>query len=367
MILFDLSFVRGDIHSGVAKYAYRILDYFVISGQADRYTLVVNYLSRDYFERKYPQFSTIVIGTAFQSKIPILRTILLSFEFRRAVNASGSGTVFCPWANFITFFPNKAKAVSVIHDMQQLLDMKGAGRLLFKLMYDMIIRNSVRIVTISEFSKAQIEGLYPKLHNKISNLGNSVSMPEVQHSCPLVEGKYILYVGRLCKMKNVLTLVKAFALLSGKYDRYRLVLVGDESSYYRNVLKPTAESLGVSERVVLMSGCSEEELSVLYRDAAIFVFPSLREGFGFPPVEAALLMTPVITTECDALKEVTKGLLNYYNNPTDEVELSEKMTDLLENYPSKASLETVRRKFEWAYPISGVGTRVSEFLREINV
>ncbi len=73
-----------------------------------------------------------------------------------------------------------------------------------------------------------------------------------------------------------------------------------------------------------MQNCSEADLTNYYRYADLFVFPSLREGFGSPPLEAAILKTPVLTSIKDSLGEVTRGLLYQLDDPCDEHEMASK-------------------------------------------
>lgn len=362
MIFFDLSFIRQDIHSGVAKYAYRILDYIVATKQQERFTLVVNYISQSHINNKYPEFNKVVIGSNLQSRLPIIRTFILSLQFRNVVNKSGVNTVFCPWANFITFLPNKANVISVIHDMQHLIDLKGMGRNAYKFMYDMIFRNSKCFVTITEFSKKQILSFYPSEGNRVYNLGNSVSMCSENLPKRLIEGDYLLFVGRICALKNVITLVKAFIRIKDIYPSLKLVLVGSKNAYYESSLKPLISNTSVENRIIIVTGCSEPELSALYRDAKLFVFPSLREGFGFPPIEAAYLKVPVISSKCDSLEEATMGLVNYYNNPMDDAELAEKIQYILNNYPKVEQLEMIKKKYIENYSTDVVGKRIVDFI-----
>jgi glycosyltransferase involved in cell wall biosynthesis len=74
-----------------------------------------------------------------------------------------------------------------------------------------------------------------------------------------------------------------------------------------------------------------QELGALYRGASLFVFPSIFEGFGLPPVEALGFGLPVITTRCASLPEVTLGLADYVDDPTNVEELAALMTERLED------------------------------------
>ena len=70
----------------------------------------------------------------------------------------------------------------------------------------------------------------------------------------------------------------------------KLVIIGKTNSYWENTLFPYIENQGLSEKIILVESCSEEELTAWYKRADLFVFPSIREGFGSPPLEAAIFL-----------------------------------------------------------------------------
>lgn len=362
MILFDLSFIRHNPYAGVSKYAYRILDYIVEKELCSNYVLLLNYVSKDFILEHYPQFSYTVIGGKRQAKFPIIRTFLLSFQYKKTVNQSNCKVVFCPWGNEISCLSTNVFTISTIHDLQNIIDLTGIKRAIYKKIFDLVVRNSDRIVTISDFSQKQILQVYPHINTKIVNLGNSVSMVENEIPSRLIKEKYVLYVGRFCKMKNVITLLKAFNMIKDYFPDRKLVLVGRKNKYWEEVLFPYIEKEQLSERVIVVEDCTEQELSAIYRDSELFVFPSLREGFGSPPIEAAFMETPVITSQCDSLAEVSKGLLYTYSNPTDEIELSDRIKSVLENPPSDNSLKKIREQFIEAYSVNVVSKKIVDYL-----
>lgn len=361
-ILFDLSYIRLNPYAGVSKYAYRILDYIVKEKKCDNYILIVNIVAEKFLRDKYPQFDTIVIGNHRLLKIPILRTLWCSWHFKSVVNKSSADLLFCPWANEITCLKNKKKMISVIHDVQSMIDNHGIKRLIYRQIFSLIVSNSDEIVTISNFSVGQIKNYFPGIKIKIVNLGNSVSYPESILYPPKWGGKYLLYVGRICKMKNVITLVKAFSRIHTQFPNYKLLIVGETGLYWKEEILPIIESTKISNKVVCISNCTEEELYNLYKYAKIFIFPSLREGFGSPPLEAAIMGTPVISTKCDSLFEVTRGLLYYYDDPLDDLELSSVITSVLNNYPSLQKLDSIKQEYLDNYSTDFIGSRICNYL-----
>lgn len=359
-ILFDLSFIRHNPYAGVSKYAYRILDYIVEEKLEDNVTLLLNSVSENYIVKLYPQFKFIVIGPSIFKPIPIVRTIWTSLTFRSVVNRSDFDVVFCSWGNEITCLKTNKKIISVVHDLQCRKDTKGLLNYLHKLIDDNIFRNSIKIVTISEYSKDDILKFYPQYSDKVVSLSNSVSLSS-EISDRIINDSYILFVGRICELKNPLTLVKAYNIIKNNIS-HKLVLVGGKTEYWYKVVYPFICESGIKDRILLIEGSTEAELSSLYKYADLFVLPSLREGFGSPPVEAAIMNTSVIVSQCESLPEVTMNLTHSYKNSLDDNELAELMLKVMQNPDSGEKLEKIAKSFYRQYNIYDFGKRVYNFI-----
>lgn len=364
-ILIDLTYIRTKPYSGVAKYAYRIIDYILAAGKSDEYGLLLDVVSEKKIKEMYPQFESHTIGSKSLTKIPLIRTLWLLLSFRRFVNHSNYDLVFCPWGNEISCLKVNKKKISVIHDLQFRLDTGGLALKIHKAIDDLVVKNSDKIVTISKFSKEQIRSFYPELHeDDVVSLGNSVSVSEANGDS-VVNGPYLLYVGRVCKMKNVITLLKAFSIIKNNFPKIKLVIVGQKNQYWLDVIEPIIKDNNLSDRIELIDNCSETELTLLYRYATIFVFPSLREGFGSPPIEAAIECTPVISTKCDSLEEVLMGQVYTYNNPMDYVELADLIAYVVNNMPSREKLIAIKETFLSKYSVNVIGKRVCNYMEKM--
>ena len=89
----------------------------------------------------------------------------------------------------------------------------------------------------------------------------------------------------------------------------------------------------LENNIILTNFVSNEERNALIQNANIFLFPSLFEGFGMPPIEAMMLGTRVITTKCTSLKEVTDGKCEYVNHPTNSKEWIKKIEKIQSEKP----------------------------------
>jgi glycosyltransferase involved in cell wall biosynthesis len=140
--------------------------------------------------------------------------------------------------------------------------------------------------------------------------------------------KMILNVGTLEPRKNVVSLIKAFKKLREKgFKDYKLVIAGERGWLYEEIFKEVGHS-DLKQDILFLGVVADEDLPMLYNCAEIFVYPTLYEGFGLPPLEAMACGTPVITSNTSSLPEVI-GDAGIMVDPTDINSLCESMYILL--------------------------------------
>nr|MBC7245819.1 glycosyltransferase family 4 protein [Chloroflexota bacterium] len=150
---------------------------------------------------------------------------------------------------------------------------------------------------------------------------------------------YILFVGSVEERKNLRRLLQAYALLCERGEQRRLVVVGPHKWKYTRILQTVAE-LGIGQRVIFTGYIPDEDLPALYSGADLFVFPSLYEGFGLPPLEAMACGTPVVCSNAGSLPEVV-GDAALLVDPYDVEALAEAMHRVLHD---PALCEELRQK-----------------------
>jgi len=160
---------------------------------------------------------------------------------------------------------------------------------------------------------------------------------------------YILYVGTIDPRKNLKTLIMAFREISAEYD-LALIIAGGLGWRSENILS-YPEELGMKDNVIFTGYVDEEILPDLYRNALAFVYPSLYEGFGLPPLEAMACGVPVIISSIPPLMEVAgEAALSF--NPHDHEELAHLLNKVISS-PSlrsdiiKKGLDKVK-DYSWA-------------------
>ena len=142
--------------------------------------------------------------------------------------------------------------------------------------------------------------------------------------------KMILNVGTLEPRKNVVSLIKAFKKLRERgFEEVKLVIAGDKGWLYEEIFKEVGHS-DLKKEILFLGVVKDEDLPLLYNCADIFVYPSLYEGFGLPPLEAMACGVPVITSNTSSLPEVI-GDAGIMVDPNDVNSLCESMYILLKD------------------------------------
>lgn len=145
-----------------------------------------------------------------------------------------------------------------------------------------------------------------------------------------VEDDFLLFVGTLEPRKNLLTLLKAFSeVLRDTRFRPQLVVAGGEGWLMEETFAFVRQA-GIADRVKLIGYVNDDELRALYSSCRAFIYPSLYEGFGLPPLEAMACGAPVIASRIPALVE-TIGDAALLVDPLDVQSLSAAITDVCEN------------------------------------
>ena len=184
-----------------------------------------------------------------------------------------------------------------------------------------------------------------------------------------IQYPFLLYAGAIRPQKNIPRLVEAFALVRTaladhpQYRDLRLIIVGDEITRYPSVRQAVMQSR-VEDAVRFLGFVPFETMRVFYEAATAFVFPSLYEGFGLPPLEAMASGTPVITSSTSSLPEVV-GDAAMLVNPENVFDIARGIKEVLLNAPLRAQLIEAGRIHVAKYSWKNTAQQVLEIYREI--
>ncbi len=173
---------------------------------------------------------------------------------------------------------------------------------------------SARVLTVSEASKRDILRYFRIPESKVTVIYNAIDerfneeppadeVMRVRERYQLND-PFVLYAGNIKPHKNLERLIEAFHIIRrGELESVKLLIIGDEISKYA-ALRRTVHRYKLHKHVRFFGFVPDATLAILYRLARVFVFPSLYEGFGLPPLEAMASGTPVITSNVSSLPEV---------------------------------------------------------------
>ena len=180
--------------------------------------------------------------------------------------------------------------------------------------------------------------------NAVLSIPSDLKMEDVKKKWKL--DKYILTVGRIEPRKNFLILLQAFVELKLHEKGYKLMIIGAPDLAYYEFYNYYASLPEDIKNAVAIDKASFTELVSLYKNASLFVFPSLAEGFGIPPLEAIEYGCPLLCSNVTAMAEFDLPKEVMFN-PTDMEELKRKISITLENNSIHIDKATIYEKFNW--------------------
>ena len=229
------------------------------------------------------------------------------------------------------YYSNK---IITIHDIAYKLfpdNFSLPFRTYYNFLVPRILQSSRKIITVSHFSKQEILKHYKVEENKVDVIYNAVSNKFVPSKKENYE-KYILGVSSLSKHKNFDMLIKSFNKIKDK--NLKLYIVGEKNRNLNNIL---TKGHDLNSNLIFKGRVSDQELVELYSNAVCFVFPSLYEGFGIPPLEAMACGCPIAISNVASLPEVCRDAALYFD-PLDMEDIAAKILKVVHNDDIKKTL-----------------------------
>lgn len=323
----DLLWVRPKKVGGIESYIRNLLDGFSSIEDSFEFWLIVSKDNKNTFVHyeKDERFHIYVCN--IDSENVSKRIIWQNLHLGKEIKKLGLRVCFEPYYCKPFLGTQGIDFITTIHDLQALHypEYFSKGKVLWmKVSWWNAIKTSKKIVAISDYVKNDIIENYYVDSNKIEVIYNAISInqEEVQ-SQPYIENKYgvepdgyYFTVSSLLPHKNIETLIKVFCeLKNSSIDLPCNLIVSGVGGKSRCELEKLIIENGLSENIQLTEFIDDSERNALYKFCKAFLFPSVFEGFGMPPVEAMEMGTPVITTRKTCLEEVTQGKANYVDDP----------------------------------------------------
>lgn len=233
----------------------------------------------------------------------------------------------------------KGKKIVTIHDLIFLRYphlYSFIDRTIYRKKFYAACKNADVIIAISEETKNDIIDFFNISADKIKVVYQSCDdvyyktnseqeIEEVVKQFSLPEN-YLLYVGTIEERKNLLTIIKSLKEVDSLIP---LLVIGKKTDYYKTVLNYISENK-LNNRILFLENVSNEQLPIIYKKAAVFIYPSIFEGFGIPILEALVSKTPVITTNSGCFPEAG-GPNTIYVDPLDSKKMAQKINQLLQS------------------------------------
>ena len=262
------------------------------------------------------------------------------------------------WAHYQYISPlcKCCKEIVTVHDLL-FMDMPEYFPLSYRVKNEFFFRRSAKradiLLTVSSFSKDEIVHHF-KISpdnifitpNSVLPIDDAIVLPDVKRKWNLE--RYILTVGRYEPRKNMVMLMQAFSDLGLHKKGYKLVMIGSPDINYKMFYDFLDNADKDLKSAIITDRASFPELVALYKQADLFVFPSLGEGFGIPPLEAIVYGCPLICSNATAMAEfgLQKELLF---NPQDIADLKTKMLKVLSGASPNVDKDVILEKFNWQH------------------
>jgi len=254
------------------------------------------------------------------------------------------------------------KIVATIHDLIAVKygeDIPFFSRMYFSKWMPLTYKKADAIISISEHTKRdiikyfripeeKITVIYEAANASYKKIDDQKGIGDVRKKYQTGD-KYLLHIGTLNPRKNLLFLVDVFSEVIKKHKDYNLVIVGKEGWYF-DQLYEKVKKLDLKNKIRFTGYIDEKDKAYLYNGASLFVFPSLYEGFGLPPLEAMSCGIPVISSKTSSMPEVV-GDAGILLSPNDKKSWIKNINNVLsdkklQKQMSEKSLERAKY-FSW--------------------
>lgn len=333
-IAIDLLWLRPQKVGGTESFIRNLLDGFMELEDKFDFTLLVskdNAYTFQHYEQD-PRYHLLVADV--KSEGIAKRIIWQNLHQNRLLRKNGFKKcfepVYCkPWLN------GGIDYTCVIHDLQayHYPQYHPLHEIVYsRLCWRMDAWNAARIFAISEWVKKDVEAKYHRkdigvIYNPILvKKEDVVDFGELQKKYHIARGEFYYTVSQMIPHKNLMTLIRMIEKLSvSEIELPKKLVISGVNGSARKELEQTIRARSLEDHVILTGFVSNEERNTLYQNCHTFLFPSIFEGFGMPPVEAMLFGSRVVTTRCASIPEVTQGKAAYVDDPYDENEWIEKL------------------------------------------
>ncbi len=325
--------------TGIGRYVYELTENLFRMEPKNDYVLFFNEPEFSHFTPPGTNVKKILVNAPHYSLAEQTR-------FLRALNKEHLDLMHFTHFNAPIFYSKPS--VVTIHDLTlSFYPGKKMSSPVYRFGYQVTIRSAVkkakRIIAVSQNTKKDLQNLFESADDKVRVIYEGVhekfQPPRSTEDIKKIETvktkyeinkPYLLYTGVWRSHKNLPNLLKAFHILKNDYgfDGY-LVITGRKDPVYAPELEENTLSLKLENDVIFTGLVEEKDLVPLYNGAEAYVFPSLYEGFGLPPLEAMQCGIPVVASDISSIPEICGEENAVFFNPEDPGDMAEKIFNVV--------------------------------------
>ncbi len=350
----------GSTSKGLGRYTERLIKHLEILDEKNEYTV---FLRNDNIGEYIPT------NLRFTKAIADFKwyTLREQLEFPKLLNRYSFDLVHFPHFNVPLFY--NGKYIVTIHDLilthyptQRATTLDPFVYFFKHQAYSVVIRHAIthaqKVLAVSHYTQRDIAQHFNITSDRLEVITEGVDLLRghvsqsfraellARHRITL---PYLLYVGNVYPHKNLERYLEAFRKIVQRNPKLLLVIVGRDDYFFLR-LKKLVTDKGLASSVRFPGFVSDEELAALYESAELFVFPSLYEGFGLPPLEAMAAGTPVIASNATSIPEVLGDAAHYFDPEDihDMIQITEGVLSdpILRNALRRKGLQRILR-FSW--------------------
>lgn len=347
----DARFYGPLLSKGLGRYVQEIVDNVIALDQENEYVIFLNKENYSEFITDNPRVRKVAVNIKWYTALEQILFPLIIVKERLDL-------MHFPHFNVPVFTPGRF--VVTIHDLilTKFPTVRASTlspvfyyikNFLYRLVIKIAVMRASKVIAVSEFTKKDVVEQFKispaKVQVTLEGVADLASNKD-RHPIPKsddketllgynIRGDFILYVGNAYPHKNLDFLIEVFSKMLENKPDFRLVLVGKEDYFYKH-LKESARKRNLWKEgddkspIVFPGYVPDSELKVLYGNAQAYVFPSLYEGFGLPPLEAMSMGCPVISSDQSSLPEIL-GEAALYFNPRDQEDVLKKIETIIKN------------------------------------
>jgi len=315
MILFNA--LQKSISAGIGRYSFELSKELYFQLKDDIKIIVREEDIKDY---EFVNYKSLIIFKNIKNSKD--RNLFEQVYIPKLISEKYRGSILHYPDSMSPLFLNSKKIVITVHDLafKSLTGVFTKKTLIWKnMMTNLSVKKANKIISITNFTKNELLRYYKGIEKKVNVVYNGFNNLSNNSICDknisdkiskLLVCKYILTVSTISPRKNIDTLIKAFNEIDNK-ENIKLVIAGSNGWMYESIHYLVCD-LNLSDRIVFTGKVNDDELKFLYKNASVFVYPSLYEGFGLPPLEAMSYGVRTIVSDVTCLKEVLGDSSEYF-------------------------------------------------------